>query len=102
MRARDTHRIVATSPATPAAGVEQIKPVAAAQDKRSFHQRTLPRRVIPNQFLGLAQELGAVLVQSLRPDGSRHLTAVAIFLPNQITLSFFIGDRNRINGTGGL
>src|SRR3954466_2968872 len=100
MRACDADRVVPTRPAATVAGVEKIKPLATMQEERPFHQRPFPRRIIPDQFLWLAQELGALLVQSLRPDRSRRLTAVAIFLPNEIALTLFVRDRNRINRTG--
>src|SRR4051812_9521447 len=102
MRACDADRVVATRPAATVTGVEKIKPLAATQEERPFHQRPFPRRIIPEQFLWFAQEFGALVVQLLRPDRSRCLTAVAIFFPNQIALPFFVRDRNRINGTGRL
>src|SRR5947209_11297575 len=107
VRARDAERVVALAPAAEVAGVEEVEPAAAADDRRAFDEVAererrvlLPSLVVVNQRAPLARQSRAVFRKALRPDGRRLAHAVAVLLPEEVARAALVRDGERVNRAG--
>ncbi len=95
-RARDTQLVVAPAAAARVGGVEHVEPLAAPYDERSFDEVRFPRRLVPQDFYGLADQLSSVEGQRLRQERRRKLAAVAVLLPHEIPPAELVLNRRGI------
>ena len=96
-RAGDPKGILAPDATTPVAGIKQIKPVVAVENKWPLNHTAFPTGIIANQFPGFTDQLRSVVVQPLRPDWRWPVAAVSVFFPDEIPDTVYVRSRSRIN-----